>query len=247
MVQNINLVKQIRFLFITFLIIIFSSSNSYTNEICDSFVIDNLNKNIINREYDPVVEYNEIRNDSGIFFDHQWNKKEQQVVVKRNKNNFPIIKFSLFELDEFKLGKSAIRFFNGADLSKLNDDEIKELVKKTGFNSIILDNNKLVNIKSKKYFLNNFKLRHFDLKSINNIDTTKGVLEISFDSLLSNKRNDIWEILDDNFQNDFQGFHPICDRIRTRLNWPIETLTYDEFKYDADIREGLKNKELLVT
>ena len=43
MVQNINLVKQIRFLFITFLIIIFSSSNSYTNEICDSFVIDNLN------------------------------------------------------------------------------------------------------------------------------------------------------------------------------------------------------------
>ena len=83
MVQNINLVKQIRFLFITFLIIIFSSSNSYTNEICDSFVIDNLNKNIINRGYDPVVEYNEIRNDSGIFFDHQWNKKEQQVVLRK--------------------------------------------------------------------------------------------------------------------------------------------------------------------
>ena len=247
MVQNINLVKQISFLFITFIITIFSSSNSYTEEICDSFVIDNLNKNIINQEYDPVVEYNEIRNDSGIFFDHQWNEKEQKIVIKRNKNNFPIIKFSLFELDKFKLGKSAIKFFNGADLSKLNDYEIIELIKKTGFNSIILDNDKLVNIKSKKYFLNNFKLRHFDLKSINNIDTTKGVLEISFDSLLSNERNDIWELLDDNFQNEFQGFHPICDKIRTRLNWPIETLTYDEFKYDADVREGLKNKELLVT
>ena len=154
MVQNLNLVKQISFLVITFLIIISSSSNSYANEICDSFVIDNLNKNIINQEYDPVVEYNEIRNDSGIFFDEQWNEKEQKVVIKRNKNNFPIIKFSLFELDKFKLGKSAIKFFNGDDLSKLNDYEIKELIKKTGFNSIILDNNKLINIKSKKYFLN---------------------------------------------------------------------------------------------
>ena len=110
MVQNINLVKQISFLFIVFLIIIFSSSNSYTDEICDSFVIDNLNKNIVNQEYDPVVEYNETRNDSGIFFDHQWNENEQKIVIKRNKNNFPIVKFSLFELDKFKLGKSAISF-----------------------------------------------------------------------------------------------------------------------------------------
>ena len=111
MVQNINLIKQISLLFVSFLIIILSSNNSYTNEICDSTVIDNLNKNINIKKYDPVVEYNEIRNDSGIFFDHEWSVKKRKIIIKRNNNNYPIIKFSLFELNKFELGKSAIKFF----------------------------------------------------------------------------------------------------------------------------------------
>ena len=62
----------------------------------------------------------------------------------------------------------------------------------------------------------------------------------------TNIRNDIWQLLDFRFKNDFQGLEPICSKFKTNLNWPIETVEFDEFKYDADIREGLKNKELLV-
>ena len=29
-------------------------------------------------------------------------------------------------------------------------------------------------------------------------------------------------------------------------DWPLQTVEFEEFKYDADVREGLKNKELLA-
>ena len=38
----------------------------------------------------------------------------------------------------------------------------------------------------------------------------------------------------------------ICPEARVLDDWPLQTLEFDEYRYDADVREGLKNKELLV-
>jgi len=38
----------------------------------------------------------------------------------------------------------------------------------------------------------------------------------------------------------------ICPEARLLDDWPLQSVAFDEFRYDADVREGLKNKELLV-
>ena len=221
------------------------SKHSYSSQICDSTVFDNINKNIIADEYEPIFEYNEMRNDSGIFYDFEWDDQNQEIIIKRDGENNPVLRFSLFEKNFLIPGKSIVSSFNNIKLSELSDRQIIDLHKKNGTNKITLKNGNSINIGSKPYYLNDFKLSKFDLKSINNIDTTKGILEVSFEAILTNNRNDIAELLDEEFK-EFYGSEPICAQSRIDLNWPLESVEFDEFKYDADIREGLKNKEVLV-
>ncbi len=221
------------------------SKTSSSENICDSHIIENISNKINYTNYQPIFEYNEERNDSGILFDFKWDKSKNKITIKRDDDNYPIIRFSLFEKENFFPGKTSIKKINEIDLSKVKDEEINQLQNLKGNIRLVLDNNKIINIKSKPYKLNDFKLTNFEIKSINNIDTTKGVLEISFEANITNKRNDLFELLNDE-NKEFYGYHEICKSFRSKLNWPVERVVFDEFKYDADVREGLKNKEILV-
>jgi hypothetical protein len=109
-------------------------------------------------------------------------------------------------------------------------------------------NDKIINLNSKPYKLNDFKLSDFILKSVHSIDTVNGILEISLDSYFTNNRKDLLNLLIKNNDRSLlsSGTHAICHRLKTKLLWPIASVDFNEYKYDADVREGLKNKEKLV-
>ena len=79
-----------------------------------------------------LMNLNIQRNDIGIFFDFIYDKKNKKLIIKRNKNNFPIVKFSFFEKEKIIPGKTAIKLFNTYDLSKLDDEQLDKLIRKSG-------------------------------------------------------------------------------------------------------------------
>ena len=80
-----NIIKYLLIISITFIV----SSNSFSDDkLCGSNLITYVEKNTPNTKY---IHFNEIRNDAGIFFDFEWNKKQKKIVIKRDKNNFPIV------------------------------------------------------------------------------------------------------------------------------------------------------------
>ena len=189
-------------------------------------------------------EYNELRNDPGIHFSFEWSK-DNKIIIKRDDNNFPIVKFSLFDNKNFIPNKTVIKKIDNKDLSKLNDKKLINLTYLKGKINFELENGKIITIKSRPYKFNNFKLSNFEILSIQNIDTSKGILEMSFNAQFTNIRNDLRETLKgtDLFSNRKAN---ICPEARTLDDWPLQSVEFEEFRYDADVREGLKNKELLV-
>ena len=243
--KNLYLSK-FNIIFFVILFILNTSNSSAQNQICDSYIIDNISKNIAKKYHQPIFHYNEDRNDAGIIFDFKWDISKKKTIIKRNKNNYPIVRFSLFEKEKIIPNTTAIKLINDKNLSKLSDSQIEELSKLSGEIKITLDDeNETIYINSKRYKLNDFKLTNFEIQSINNIDTTKGILEISFLSNITNVRNDLFNLLDKE-NHEFDGYHAICPEFRSTLNWPVVEVGFDEFRYDADVREGLKNKEILV-
>jgi len=218
----------------------------------DSRICGNDLTNYIYKYHPDKFEYLEERYDSGIFFDFTWDKNNKKIITKRNNNNYPIVKFSLFENEKIKPGKTAIKFFNSFDLSKLNDEQLEKLLKKSGKINLELVNGEKIQIISKFYKLNDFKLSDFEIISIQNIDSIKGILEMSFEAYFTNVRNDLLttankvkDELDPEILNNFSQVD-ICDDLKPYLTWPLSSLEFDEFRYDSDVREGLKNKEKLM-
>ena len=219
--------------------ILFSSVSFSSETICENTTINH----IILNDY-RNTEYNESRNDAGVHFDFTWDKKDE-VIIKRDKDNYPIVRYSLFNDINIKPNKTVIKKINNQDLSQLNDKELIKFTYLKGETSFELDNGNTISISSKPYKFNNFKLANFEILSIQNINTTKGILEISFNSKFTNIRRDLTKTLKGtNFYTD--QLIDICPEARDKNNWPLETVEFDEFKYDADVREGLKNKEVLA-
>ena len=232
----------IKFLLLLSFILLYQFNALADNRVCQHNVTDFIDKNHDSDHY----EYTESRNDVGIFYEFNWNENTKEIEINRDSRKFPIVKFSFFENDKIIAGKTSIKSFNSINLSKLNDDQIKELSKKNGIVNIVTGNGEKVKIISKPYKLNNFKLSDFKIISIQNIDTKKGILEMSFDAKITNQRNDILNT----FKNEIyllnnKGLIPICDELKDFFYWPVTTVELDEFRYDADVREGFKNKEKL--
>ena len=166
-------------IFITFIKILIFSSISLASEklwLCGNEIMQHI---ITNDKRN--FEYNELRNDSGIHFSHIWNK-ENKIIIKRDQNNFPIINFSLFDNKNFIPNKTVIKKIGNKDLSKLNDETLNNLTYLKGKIDFELENGKIIKIESKPYKLNNFYLSNFEILSIQNIDTSKGILEMSFNA-----------------------------------------------------------------
>ena len=235
-----NFIKSL--LYLISIIFIISSNSLAQDQKCGSKLITHIYDNTKNKYF----HYNEYRNDAGIFFDFKWEKKQKKIIIKRDKNNFPIIRFSLFDIKNFIPNKTVVKKINSIDLSSLND---KDLIKQTYLSGNInfeLGNKKNITISSRPYKLNDFKLSNFEILSIQNIDTTKGILEMSFEAKLMNDRYDLKKIFQNNEELLDDQLHNICDDVKDTLTWPSSSVELDEFKYDADVREGLKNKEILV-
>ena len=105
----------------------FPSISSAENKLCGNEVIHH----IINEEAKKNkrnFEYNEKRNDAGVHFDYHWDNNSKKIVVKRDKNNFPIIRYSLFDHKNFIGGRFSVMSEVGmlpAKLFGLNEKKFK--------------------------------------------------------------------------------------------------------------------------
>lgn len=226
------------------LIVFFKALSSFSLALANNYLCGNEIVDYLIKKDDRNIEYNESRNDAGIHFDYDWNNKDK-IIIKRNENNFPIIRYSLFDNKNFKANKTVIRKINDKNLSKLNDEELKKLTYLSGKINFEIDNGKVISISSKPYKFNDYKLSNFKILSIQNIDTTKGILEMSFDSRFTNIRNDLTKSLKGTDLSSNRSAD-ICREARFLDDWPLQTVEFEEFMYDADVREGLKNKEILA-
>ena len=236
-----------RLIILTFSLIVlnFYSSNSIANE-CDG---SPWNKTILdNKDKHYEFSFLEERNDSGIFFDFKWDKDLKKIIVRRDKDKYPIVRFSLFNKLDIKQG-SVIKSVEGNDLSTLSDDKLNAIfLQNLNFGTLKLElkNGNKITVEAKPYKLNDFKLVNFQLNSIQNIDSKKGIIEISFDSFFENNRPDLLNtLIKNNFDYDENNKEALCEAVSEWIALPIKAIEYNEFKYDEDVRKGLKNKTKL--
>mgnify|MGYP005635448689 FL=1 len=215
------------------LLILFSFILYLSNSYAEILQQEDKFNNLILQNHDFKYSYLESRNDIGVFYDFFYDKKQNKILIKRDKKNYPIVRFSLFNFKQIKHGDSVTKF-NKLDLSKIDDKKIIELHKLSA-NVKLTVNNKEINLISKPYKLNDIKLAEFYLDYINTIDTTKGILEISFYSLFKNHRPDLQKytevLLDDNI------YYPSEDVLISGW-WPVTSINYNEYKTDVDIRQS---------
>ena len=207
-----------------------------------------------NKDYHYETPFLKERNDIGIFFDFKWNSKLKKIIIKRDKDNYPITRFSLFNKKDIKNG-SVIKYFNNEDpninnldldLSKLNDYEIKQKFSEKNISLIELNNGKRIILEPYTYKLNDFKLTNFELNSIQSIDSTKGAIEVTFQSYIENNRPDLlFTLRENNFDEQEINTEALCDPVKEWINLPIKAVEFNEYKYDEDVRRGLKNKTKL--
>ena len=131
--------KYLVFITIISNILINHSYSSEHEEVCDNKVINH----IVNYADDEHFQYLEKRKDTGLFFDFKWNSENEEIIIKRDKNNYPILRFSLFEKEKLISG-SIIKKINSNDLSKLNDNQIKKITRIDDVLNIELTNNENV-------------------------------------------------------------------------------------------------------
>ena len=236
-----------RLILLTFSLIVlnFYSSNSIANE-CEG---SPWSKTILdNKDNHYEFPFLEERNDAGIFFDFKWDKDLKKIIVRRDKDKYPIVRFSLFNKLDIEQG-SIIKSVEGNDLSTLSDDRLKAIfLQNLNFDTLKLElkNGKKITVEAKPYKLNDFKLVNFQLNSIQNIDSKKGIIEISFDSFFENNRPDLLNtLIKNNFDYDENNKEALCEAVSEWIALPIKAIEYNEFKYDEDVRKGLKNKTKL--
>ena len=73
----------------------------------------------------------EERKDIGIFFNFEWSPKLQKIIIKRDKDNYPIIRFSLFDKMNLKKG-TVVKKISSVNLSNQSDEQIKKISKVGG-------------------------------------------------------------------------------------------------------------------
>jgi len=134
-------------------------------------------------------------NDLGIYWDYKWDKKTQNKIIKRNKNNFPLIRFSLFHPNELATG-TILKTINNKDLSNTNDVNLWNLVENSKSAEIeFFDENTInkITVSSKEYKAVYFVLDMYILNSINDIEAKEGFFSIDHTTRFEMERVDFKE------------------------------------------------------
>ena len=209
----------------------------------------NTQAEVVCSEWDRVIVKNQLqqnyfqeeRNDIGIFYDFEWDKEKKVIKIKRDAENYPIIRFSLFNKTDIAQG-AIIKSYNDINLSKINDFELEKIHRQNKDVELELMSGNIINLNSKPYQLNDIKMESFGLNTIQSINATKGIVEISLNSLFSHKRPDLLKILKDNNVYNNYSYKDLCNNTIDTNDFPIERFYFDEFLYDEDLRVGLNNK-----
>lgn len=192
--------------------------------------------NILIEKGSHEFPYLETRYDIGVFYDFEWVSKNKNIKIKRNEKNYPIVRFSLFNKKDILPGV-IIEKYNNIDLSKLSDNEIEKLHRSNKVVELkILKSQNKIKISPEPYKLNDFKLSNFFLKSINNIDTRKGIFEISFESYFNNNRSELNSYAKNVLKDDTYIISE--DLINNGFYVPLENIFFEEYKFDVDIRDS---------
>jgi hypothetical protein len=223
---------------LTFLLILINQEKLHAEALCSDW------DNAVSKNWQLHEPYHENRNDIGIFYDFKWDNINKNIIIKRNNKNYPVVRFSLFNNKDIPQG-SVISFYNKIDLSKKNDRQVEDLFKQNKTANLKIDNNISISINPKNYKLNDIKMNSFGLQTIQSIEATKGIIEISFFSSFSNKRPDLLKILKKEGVYEENSYDTLCDQTINNNNFPIENFYFSEFKYDEDVRQGLNNKAKL--
>jgi len=209
----------------------------------------NTQAEVVCSEWDRVIVKNQLqqnyfqeeRNDIGIFYDFEWDKEKKVIKIKRDAENYPIIRFSLFNKTDIAQG-AIIKSYNDINLSKINDFELEKIHRQNKDVELELMSGNIINLNSKPYQVNDIKMESFGLNTIQSINATKGIVEISLNSLFSHKRPDLLKILKDNDVYNNYSYKDLCNNTIDTNDFPIKKFYFDEFLYDEDLRVGLNNK-----
>ena len=124
--------------------------------------------------------------DLGLFFQQSFDYKENKIIIKRDINNYPVLKFSLFERD-LKPNTSIITIDN-LDLSKKTDIEIFNLLKKIKLNISTTTDTYL--LEAGEYDLYPFDLEFFTISAIDEIQTKDGEFRLDYNFQVAHERPD---------------------------------------------------------
>jgi len=133
-----------------------------------------------------VTAGEQARNDLGIFFKQDYDYDKDLIKIKRDKNNYPILKFSFFEKN-LKPNTSIIKI-DGLDLSKLDKNEIEKLLNKNEVKISTLKETYFV--KKNEYDLYPFELEFFTITAIDEIKTKEGEFTLDYNFQVSHERPD---------------------------------------------------------
>ena len=133
-----------------------------------------------------VTDGQQPREDIGIFFQKEYDFKSDEMKIKRDDKNYPIIKFSFVER-KIKPSTSLIKI-NDFDLSQYSDIKILELLKKESL-EIKTTSNTFI-IKAIKYDLYPFDLEYFTINAIDEIKTKEGEFKLDYAFQVTHERPD---------------------------------------------------------
>jgi len=205
--------------------LIFLTALKAAKDECDKFeeLVDN--KDIFNYPSQTI-------NDLGINFKYEG--VDSKKIISRDKNNFPKIYISLTESKNLVPG-TTIMSINEINLSEINDDEIKNLIKNSKSATIeYFDQNKKINkieIFAKEYELIDFNIDRFSIFTIGEVDAKKGFFSLNYELEFSHKRPDLeheGEILKDHciYRSNEKRF--------TKIYRPDKELTLQQFDKNQD-------------
>jgi len=137
-------------------------------------------------EVGMVTDGQQPKFDVGLFFHQDYDYEQDKILIRRDENNHPILKFSFVQRDI--ASNTPITNINNNDSSLLLDSEILELISKEEI--YISTSNNEYKINAIEYDLYIFDLEYFNINAIDEIKTKEGEFQIDYSFQVSNERPD---------------------------------------------------------